>query len=1596
MVKFNVYSNLKRLFAFQLCISIGLLSPKIVTAHDGDAFISPKNTNEPEVDLDWINLPDSEARKKTLELIGSANLNIPEELEDMKRSAIELNAIVDIDPTQVAKDLSRFSYYGIENRDYIFLRRLQVNALISGHKTALTRELEKIIQRLYQPGDPELKFYLALSSAPSLHTDTKAGIMYINLGVLGYANNFDEVAAFIAPQIETYKIWKERLITGKTTQTQHVNSYVDSLDLTTEQKDSVTADLRAVERLINAGYNPFGLYNIHKRLSKYYSSFWWDRLMINIKRALFSQTDGFESTKATLSIRTSAVKGYIAWQQEQRDLFDLVSRYEKFKLSWKLLNYRLKIYQLDSANFMFKRIRFYIQPFIVLVSTYVSVKAAWRYYDNFISASDNDLDEYKEWQVILSEEYLKLISSLPEQIQEPLILIHNGVGWLNEKATPIIAMGILSSVVFLILYFLRAVYVEEINLDPVMKKKLDDNKKRAKLLAQLISQPQSAEYKNYVVPIKAIVTSLNTIDLLYKKAPNLRGFKFLDGLVYNRLKLTYQLVELLKRLKNAPEDIKKIALQDLESLPPFILDGSISWPLLQEFYFENKNLHTIKRIELVAEAKRDNIPIARLVELVVLLVELGQIDSARRIYNKNSTQIINWVFSSQNPDSRWALKIEKVIQTFKDMKSLKPSTLFARLSTEHSLVHNLNRNINLPVKDSLGLFAMQKKVPRGFFRWIRQRYYLDKRYENQFQSFFREFSTVRELHEFIKSEIVSRNVNINNLAEYFNLHLSLHPEMIKTKDDILLVFQNDYFWPTGHGQLNNLFGIDLILARLLDELKSKFPKVWKYDPISAERLHAVLLKKIHEVMWQDTFEFRKWVWLSLSSRGVTSTSDLLFLDLLSEADNTQRIELEQIALSEGRIWEPTVKADIAKRNLFNSLAFMKLKTSKSDDERKALIYELQASLLQSLPEKGIYFEEILEELSVKILSSREESRLIHGLKNNSIKSDTDKSQELGLRVASDILQEVLAWPKYQQWNFLMFILGKASANKKIESTFKVMGSERIKRTFQLMPLAQKVQFLDSLLDSPSGLMPKGSVNKGFGKKIVDYLLDGKDETTSKITRDILKTFFQALEDLGNKGLGTYLMSYVLSLPPSEMSSAGHVLKNCLEVMGLTGVKLAQFLAASEILSKEDTEILRGSQERALEPKREEIYSDFDEILLNTPKRFKLLQVLGSASLKYTLLAIDESTGKHFVLKVFRKSAFTKARQQFAVLESMAEQLIKLDPDKYSIVRTVVKASISAVKKELSSSSEYLKSQIARVKLYDGKKIGNVVFKAPREVFVHDRLIAAEFMIGTSIFDKETLTEIDRNEIAKAILILEKQILFSENNEVVFEPDRHAGNFRVRKLEDGQLSVGAIDFGQISRTTKQTRDHIIELFAYAQVLEKAPNSQVILENISNIFQLTDSQKKKLSSRLYTSFGNGKTSELGSYFKLLSVIEDSGKDIGSIYLDYIRAIIQLKQYEKFIIDPAEKDSHSVIQHFSKQVEQIAQGIGESVKLQLSFKDKVLIGWKQILSGSFSLSQAIKLIQGEDLSPNEPEVSSKPKIMVQAVPDELSQNSCGLFLK
>jgi hypothetical protein len=962
-----------------------------------------------------------------------------------------------------------------------------------------------------------------------------------------------------------------------------------------------------------------------------------------------------------------------------------------------------------------------------------------------------------------------------------------------------------------------------------------------------------------------------------------------------------------------------------------------------EYSFEHK-----VRLMMMATAQLP-VDLGEQLDLIGVLFHEDMKTTALTLYENRETDLKKYVYSVQNKNPARGEILEAIMAAKKSLRTvINPSYLDLLRRRLESRLRELTLfnwdikakivNISRPqFQSGWGNSPVERWLASVSFESV-----IDAADHLAFRSYLRKnMHSIQEMAFYIESEMIPLNAKMPLFAADFEKVIQSNIRLIRNREDLETLLHSDYFWPKSYAwQKDSAGSLDYLFTRSLNQLINQFPNVWSYEPASTERYHRLILLRLQELeIFPGDVDSQIKLWRDLTARGVSSHSDSFFFSIYQRANSQQKEYLEQIGLLEGRVWEQEIKALIAEEKVWASSDFYELVRSKDQQVRTRLLDNILALIKSYMHEGGWSYIDLLEKLSREIHSTEIESAAIHRAKSSiqtpvgqsaSANGDSDDDSKSGdkasaanvsLGTLSEVMDNVLRWRRGNQWKFIKFLRGDVAASRKIRGAFRMFGPDRVKRMYDVLPVGTRAALLESFLSSPRGLIPEVGQSR-YNAIIIDHLISGANETTEDVSRNLLESFLFALRKVGNENLQSYILAYLLAIPSTEQRNPAEVLKQILEVFGATGVKIGQFLAASEILPETESKILMGLQERANIPEREVIYQELREILKTKKLPFALKQLLGAASIKFSMMASNTEDGQDIVLKIFRQEAIAHTRLEFMILENMVEYLINKFGNKYAVLRSIIKAAKSAVMRELEAKDEVERTEQFRTQLYTNTTEQGIRFTAPREMLINGRLILSEYMAGVSFHD----LSLPLKELAsKTILDKERQILFTDGSvpeggtdaEFEFDADRHSGNFRIRlkSLDSNELvvetidQVGAIDAGQLhSHIPVQWRSQMMDLFAIAQILKRGGANHWGSRQIATVLGLNTKQQRQLEGELAKYFPDKGLREVAAYFSVLAAIDDTKFALPNFFHDFMKAIVALNQFEAFatkdVVTPAQQ--------------------------------------------------------------------------------------------
>lgn len=1436
---------------------------------------------------------------------------------DLERSGVHL------DETEIERyraDIEKMSVEDTENISVEHKSKILASLVAFGHVQTLRDTIEGAMQRLKISSDSH-KYEVVLTGSPMPNAAIYPGksLMSINAGLIGFVSNVDELAGVIAHEMshDNRDVFKADRDHEKVEQVLvEVAGYAG---LKSSQREEIRADLAAVERMILAGYNPWAYFDFEKKLTKYMHSNMESGLSNRILKSLDVVNHEYLSTHPAGEIRMAAVKAYIAYRSRKIDISSLVGKHEKLSLGMQSLRLRMR-----------------------LITEIISYSGYLLIGGSLSSAGYNF-------------EYLKSIfQATASVVPKPNMDISS-----NPELVLMGAKGMLLLCGGTLLYLARQIYK--------MSSGHDELKDARRLMLRTISRLIKIKSESDVMFLSENILEIaRDLETVFKgKSSVLKIFSPLNGLLYLKYSVNplvrYNLKLLRLNYKNGK--LTKMSYEYrvrsfFSGLPGFVFNSKKVIEEMSKVEFLTKELSDLSLSELKMEGRQNEAALKSIlairgidernidknlkllgsenfIEMASAIAKIGAVSWLKVAFAKFPRRSIRNIFSKENSNSELAYEITRIITSLKyDGRYMPKGLLYVYLYDMLFAGDYLSRRksafperlVHYEVSNNVKISGTKMtNIRHALLRYSRA---LTRKY------FSTQFETAFEISRFVNAEIIPIHISEESFSRDLFLAITSNPNLIKSERDILSVLRNEFYWPKLAPNMENSGGLEREMMGLIRSYAFNFPNVWKFEPSSSEVLHRLIYEKSKILIPNfEAYNIKKDIWTKMTDRGVSTVSDLIFHQIYEMADSDEKIKLEELALKEGRVLDFEVRNIIAKRSLLRNPDYKSLIESDSltSWERSIIIESLVRKIKSDTGENINGANELLEFLSVQIKSNEEESLYIERAKLETINGE--KSQDITLRMLSSILTQILDWKKSEQWDFLLFLRGDSPPSSRVTAGFNLIGTERIKRMFSLLPDVTKAQLLDSFLDAPRGLL-NGRGN--WKDKMVSHLLQNSTSEEAKVASEVLSAFLYALEKTGNGPLKSYVISYLYALPQSENASAGHTLKNILEIFGTTGVKLGQFIAASELLPPEDTTLLRGLNEKANIPTRNSIYEDISSTVEN--HRYRIGGLLGAASMKYAVLA--EESGEQKVLKIFRDEAVHHTQMEFKLLLEMVNYLKGKFGRKYAVFGSVVNAAKAAVEKELSAQDEVRKSGIARERLYD-KNQGDVKIFVPRDTYISEKLIEAEYARGVSFYE---LNSEEQRVFAEAIVRQETQNLFSDSNSIVsFDPDRHAGNYRVlvEEVNGGKnFTLSPIDFGQLIEIEVSDRDKIIELFSLSQILTNSGASEWGVDKVAELLG-SDFDKAKLHRELKAQFPNLNNKPISAYYALLSSLENAGYRVPISYFDFLRAIIQINQYESFL--PGNRNYKTASEVFEEAVQQRVEELKPSISM--GFIEKARYFWNEV---------------------------------------------------
>ncbi len=785
------------------------------------------------------------------------------------------------------------------------------------------------------------------------------------------------------------------------------------------------------------------------------------------------------------------------------------------------------------------------------------------------------------------------------------------------------------------------------------------------------------------------------------------------------------------------------------------------------------------------------------------------------------------------------------------------------------------------------------------------------------------------------------------------------PKLFNSLADVMDFLAQDFYWPAtdfDYTDEEKWKPLERPFLKLLRD-KAANPRAnkgsWIYPPAFSEKAHGRLIGMLNSTGSYPTDLNEKFeLWKALTNRGVTTFTDGILDELLEVADDKSRDQILDIAIDQDRIFDTRTRDEFAMDYVRETKAYQQLMEESDVDTRYQLLQQVVETLQNKMPDRGLRYEGFLENLSVDIMSNQQESTFIQSQKGfTSQKSEEELAEEaveeaitagksasstndLNVNILDELIKRVEGWEPEEQFQFLRFLRGdRKEASPYLQAEFENIGPERIRHIYQNLPTEYKIGLMTLFMKETFLSNNRKSVDDEYPKKIVNEIIgDGNDENT-KVTRAILTAGLVALKESAIPSLQPNIFGNILAVEKGKKGSVGKTLRIVLEQgFGPIGSKIAQQIVALQVLDYEDAVELMETQDNTGLLEREEQYRELRSILRADGKfPFELHDFKGGASLKWAIKALwipakmaEGSENSDVILKILRKGAADFTRNRYPVLNQMVKYLIDNSGPEFAILRAIVDTARIGVERELKTNNEVKNSKRAREFIYINLDDPESKVLVPEELLfpkTGGRLILSHFAEGES-FHK--LPEEVKPLVSKKILEMEAGILFGDKDEIEYDPDRHAGNYRIWvKNYDGQnhlvlepIQYGVIDMGQLTKITKQERSNVIDLFALAQIYANAGPNFWFDNKVAEMFNMDDATKLRFKKLIRRYFPSTTLTKAMAYYGLISAIYESGFDekelkkavstedlkssleVSEAYFDFPRAIIQLMQYEPYI--------------------------------------------------------------------------------------------------
>ncbi len=1397
--------------------------------------------------------------------------------------------------------------------------------LMIGHNKALHKFMDETVKSLAIKGDSnQFTYEFNGSPAPNAYMEVGRANMGINAGLIAVSENPAQFAYVIAHEMAHNNPEPLKALSTNPEIEKKMAEIAGYKNLKASHREEIRADLSAIDRMIHAGFNPWEAYNMIRNFAELSAATMESLVFGRIYKRTFNSSYAAYSTHPPPEIRLAAMKAYIAYRGFREDLSEITKEESKFNISMTLLRTRMLLYALPIASkWSTKIVSFVVLSQAIFASSFVDFDALWGMID---------VDE-----------------SFKKTARETI----TKTAKLGLSAFKYIAL--LGSA-----YLIRSLIKQntQSNIESVASLELYKQTFEAQLTAIKNLEQNDNNYQRNII-------------LLADKFRNIaHSYQYKFGYISSYVKkylhkyegfvksAAIEVIKVQGEFKNRTASSDAEFLSHLNAWNKYIFEDPDALKAYWQYFPPKSNISLAKLIE--STDPKNTTP-----EQIKLALDYGQRDLSQEnpkdilallnIYEYNNTlrtqeavfkihfeEILDYAFVKEGATNAEAKTVLELIKSVKTYNFEQDVTFKEKVFWDQLLYKYAEKRKDTSKTTNIRLASLLIGVPitsalKNWHQANKTRVKQNRYFINELEKLFsQDLSNLNSLSNFIDNEIRSNGVIVEPITENIRNKLFENPQWIKTIDDIETVSNLEEAWTKLEFKKFNGTSIESLLINQINELKEKAPEVWSYNLIKSTEMQQYLVENLKKNnSYPNDFKEKFRLWNSLTSRGVTVFTDEIVKELYEQANPAERNEL-LVEIEKGKSFDDNIRFLMLEDKITNLKEFTELKQSEDAIYRRGKLSSIIKYLEKTLPDRGATYVRLLEMLSREIKSTPWEARHIQSKK---FITTGKHSEDAGVRALSAAFREVNSWNQAEQWKTILFLRGQGEAPESFKKLFQSTGVLRIRYIFQSMPDSVRAGLLDTLLDSPTGLLPKINIQSGYATKIIDHVFKDASTEVKKTSQQILKAFLVSLEKTGQKPLQTLVLSYVLGMPPGE-KSPGEVLKRVLETFGGTGIKLGQFLAAAQILPEEETKHLRVLNDGANPPERDKIYKDIVEAsghkLKDLP--WKIDELLGAASQKYAVKIQSEDSSLK-VLKLLRLEAVAHKGAEFSQLEAMANYLVDNHGGKYGVFRSIVYATKKAVDREQNLEDEVKRAEIAKAKIYQGKSDSSVRVEVPAEKLLFKRISESEFAAGVSIFN---VKQPARDVLVKKILKIESEILFGEVNSpdalIIFDPDRHPGNYRIKvNPENNQSTLSPIDFGQVVGITGAERDKVFSLFALAQIITKSGANNWGAEKIIEILEIDTSTQSKLAKALKKYFPAETATEITAYFSVLAAVHDIGQTQSIVYYDYLRAVIQLNQYSDMLSKPQENSPKTI---FTRSVVDKVDRLKNNIRLTPWEKVKYVI--------------------------------------------------------